>query len=188
MAALSLLLAATAMLLLRSGGPRLAGPDRPAGDQLPLATTITTHDPTGGPSYDIALPAAPEAGSVAASPASDGSVSFGGVPLGGSKFGALLLVKGGTGWSSSPRKALEEEADRGKSHGLLTPVGPIRSTLVGNTPAYALDFVMRSGKHLREFRFSHDGALYSAGIVYYAGDSISLDTALAALRTLHWHD
>lgn len=141
----------------------------------------------GGPSFEINLPAAPEPGSVATQPAADGTVSFAGVRLGGPQFGALLLVKGGYSFAADPREALERETTAGGDAHLLAPVGPIRPTMVGNTPAYARDFVMvRSGRHIREFRFSRDGQGYGAGIVYYPRDRITLDTGLAALRTFRW--
>ena len=167
--------------------PSLSPLDRPSGGR-PLVTSMITHDPMGGPSFHIDLPAAPQPGSVATQPGSDGSVDFGGIRLGGSQFGALLLVKGGNSWSASPRQSLKQEIARAGASGagVLTPVGPIRGTLVGSTPAYACEFVLKNGQHLREFRFSHDGHVYGAGIMYANGDAISLNTALEALRTLRW--
>jgi hypothetical protein len=174
--------AVIAVWLIGAGKARLSNLDRPSGSQLPLVTSLITHDPTGGPSFDIQLPNSPSSGTVATHPVSDGSLSFGTVRLGGPQLGVLLLLKGPASWGSSPRVALVREST---NYNALKPQGPIRRTLVGTTPAYARDFQL--GRHIiREFRFSRDGHVYGAGIVYAPGDTISLDTALAALRTFRW--
>ena len=154
--------------------------------QRPLTTTFTTTDPTGGPSYTIQLPQAPEPQSVTSEPTSDGWVSFAGVRLDGGQFGALLLVKLGDRGATTPKGALEQEASQARGSRVLSPAGPIRKTMVGDTPAYAEDFLTAGGRHLREFRFARAGHLYGAGIVYDPDDRVSLDTGLAALQTLRW--
>ena len=153
--------------------------------QRPLTVTFTTTDPTGGPTYGIQLPQQPAPGTAATAPASDGSVNFGDVPLGGPQFGVLLLLKFGDASGKSPRRALQQEGSGDKFHA-ITSAGNVRSSRVGDTEAYARDFELVNGAHLREFRFARGGHLYGAGIVYDPHDRVSLDTALAALQTLHW--
>ena len=178
--AVCIVAAVALMLLLRTGTPSLSHLDRPSGQQRPLVTSFVAKDPTGAASFEIDLPAAPDPISVAAHAGSDGSVSFGTVRLGGPQFGALFLVKGGQSWSTSARKALE------KASAKSSPVGPIRRTVVGTTPAFARDFATGIGARLREFRFAHHGHIYGIGVLYKPADIVSLDTALAALQTLRW--
>ena len=175
-----------ALLVVRHGRVDAAAADKPQGSQRPLSTSWTAHDPSAHGLFTIALPQDPRPTSLGHAPASDGSLSLSSTDMNGSRPGYLLLIRMGEQTTKSPEAALEQETSLADSKTYFKRLGPIRRTAVGGKQAFAADFEFQSGRRLREFRFLHDGVLYGAGVLYYPADTVSLDTALAALATLRW--
>ena len=171
--------------LLIHRGASLARADRPSGEQLPLTLDWQVHDPATSSGYTIKLPSTP---GLAQSnwQSTDDYAALANTKIPGATSGFLLLGRFGREVPDSPRTALLAMTAAQANQPPFASHSPIRRTLVGPTAAYAEDFNLINGKHLREFRFMHNGYVFSAGILWYGDDQVSLDTGLAALRTLTW--
>ena len=173
----------TIMILPASGAPTRAAADIPGGHEHSLTTTWTVSDAAARSKYTIRLPSRP-ATKPSGTQTLDDDADLARVKLNSTPAAYLALGRLGKDEKPSAKDALATTSAQLVSGGAKHTA--IRSTSVGDTPAYAADFVLPGGQHVREFRWLHKGHVYSAEIFWRSPDTASLDTALAALATVQW--
>jgi hypothetical protein len=176
---------ATVLVLPAAGAPTRSSADIPGGRERSLTTTWTVNDTAAKTKFSMRLPSRP-ATKPGGSQTLATDADFARIRLSTTPSAYLTLGRLGDEATETAETALAATATQMAAGGAKG--GPIRSTSVGDTPAYAADFVLASSQNVREFRWEHKGHVYSAEIFWRDPDHASLDTALAALATVSWVD